>query len=50
MTLGLVVIAEAVETDSQVMRLLEIRERTGEVAIQGQGHLFGRPVGSSQNP
>ncbi len=42
--LGLVVVAEGIETDQQVARLLEIRERTGQVAIHGQGYLFGRPA------
>jgi EAL domain-containing protein (putative c-di-GMP-specific phosphodiesterase class I) len=42
--LDLIVIAEGVETDEQVQRLVELRDRSGDVELQAQGYLFGRPV------
>ena len=42
--LDLVVVSEGVETDDQVQRLVEVRDRAGRVELRAQGHLFGRPA------
>jgi EAL domain-containing protein (putative c-di-GMP-specific phosphodiesterase class I) len=41
--LDLLVVVEGIETDDQVSRIVELRDRTGEVELHGQGFLFGRP-------
>ena len=42
--LDLVVMSEGVETDDQVQRLVEVRDRAGQVELRAQGYLFGRPA------
>jgi diguanylate cyclase (GGDEF)-like protein len=41
--LELTVVSEGVETDDQVQRLVELRDRSGDIELWAQGHLFGRP-------
>ncbi len=42
--MGLGVVAEGVETDAQAELLVRLRDDSGEVALSGQGYLFGRPA------
>ncbi len=42
--LDLLVVAEGVETDAQMDRMVAIRDKEGSVELYGQGYLFGRPV------
>ncbi len=42
--LDLLVVAEGVETDEQMDRVLAIRDKEGIVELYGQGYLFGRAV------
>ena len=46
--LDLVVVAEGVETDDQMNRVIELRDRAGSVELRGQGYLFGRPEDGEQ--
>ncbi len=46
--IGLTVVAEGVESDSQVDRLVELRDDSGGVVLYGQGYLFGRPAAGAE--
>ena len=42
--LDLTVVAEGIEHDEQVDRMVAIRDRSADVVLTGQGFLFGRPA------
>jgi len=42
------VVAEGVETDDQAVRLVRLRDESGNVTLSGQGFLFGRPAAGAE--